>query len=261
MKRQTILVFTNILTLFLLIAISIYYNIPGKALIKMGLIKKKTAAVIKNSAPVSSHNEIRRSLFSEYQNSEYRVVMLGDSITERTAWNELLGISDIANRGIDSDTSEGFYTRLSDIYQIKPQLCFIMGGINDIFRGIAVNEIQENMKKIIDELVKNGIKPVMQSTLYVSRDFPHWEEINKTVDSLNAGLKRICAKKNIPFIDINNALSFNGALRAEYSCDGLHLSALGYKEWGKKISPLITESARGDVSLPNPLDAEIDGVF
>jgi lysophospholipase L1-like esterase len=241
MNRQTILIFTNIMTLVLLIVISFRYNIPEKVLVKMKIIKKTTVeeVVQKRSAPVYSHYEIRNDLFSEYPDTQYRVVMLGDSITERTSWNKLLGISDVANRGIDGDTTEGFYKRLSGIYQMKPELCFIMGGINDIFWGIPVNEIQENMEKIADELLKHGIKPVMQSTLFVTADWPRWEETNKNVESLNAGLKNICEKKKIPFIDINKDLSRSGALRTEYSCDGLHLSGLGYKEWAKIITPFI----------------------
>jgi lysophospholipase L1-like esterase len=95
------------------------------------------------------------------------------------------------------------------------------------------------MEKIINELVRNGINPIIQSTLYVSTGLPNWKKINKAVDCLNTGLKNICMENNIIFIDINKNLSIDGALRKEYSCDGIHLSGLGYKEWGKKITPII----------------------
>ena len=198
----------------------------------MGIVKK-------NNTPAYSHYEIRNQLFAEYDNKKYKVVMLGDSITERTAWNELLGIPDIANRGMDSDTTEGFYKRLPDIYKIEPELCFIMGGINDIHQGIPIDKILANMEAIINELIKNDIKPIMQSTLYVSIDMLNWEKTNKAVDSLNTGLKNIYIERNILFIDINKKLSVDGALRKEYSCDGIHLSGLGYKEWGKIITQII----------------------
>ena len=233
MKLRKILIVTNIITLFSLIVIALYYQVPYKVFAKMGIIK--------NNTPVYSylHYDLRNNLFSEYADKEYHVVMLGDSITEGTAWNELLGIPDIANRGIDGDTTAGFHKRLSGIYKINPKVCFIMGGINDIVRGIPINQILKNMEKITNELMENGITPVMQSTLYVATGFPDWAKVNEKVDQLNAGLNNLCIEKGILFIDLNKTLSINGALKTEYTYDSLHLSGLGYKEWGKIIAPLI----------------------
>jgi lysophospholipase L1-like esterase len=87
---------------------------------------------------------------------ENGIVMLGDSITAGVEWNELLGIPNIANRGIGSDTTEGFYNRLENIYKIKPKICFIMGGINDIGYGIPVETILQNIEMIMDQDIMNG---------------------------------------------------------------------------------------------------------
>jgi lysophospholipase L1-like esterase len=226
-----VLALTNLVTIVFLAIVSFHYQVPLKVLQRLGLIKT-------NEQTVSTY-DVRNNLFSEYYPKKYKVVMLGDSITAGTEWNELLGINDIANRGIGGDTTEGFYNRLSNIYLMKPELCFIMGGINDISGFYPVNLIQSNFEEIIKNLLENGITPIIQSTLYVSNEHPHWERLNHTVDELNESLKNICQKYNILFLDINTKLSVDGGLRNEYTYDGVHLTGLGYKEWSKIIIPLI----------------------
>ena len=230
-----ILVLTNLITIVFLAIVSLHYHVPLKILKRLGIIKN-------NEQIISTYYD-RSSLFTEYYPQQYRIVMLGDSITAGTAWNELLGITDIANRGIGGDTTEGFYNRLSNIYSLEPELCFIMGGINDIFRGTSVEIIDSNMEKIINALLENKINPIIQSTLYVSDKNPNWKKINDAVDSLNSGLKKICSEKGLIFLDINNVLSVNGTLKNEYTYDSIHLTGSGYKEWSKIIFSIIATHA------------------
>ena len=236
-KRQNswikVLVFTNLVTIILLTVVLLHYQVPLKVFKRLGIIGKDEQLI--------SLYDIRNELFSEYYPKKYRIVMLGDSITAGIAWNELLGISDIANRGIGGDTTEGFYNRLSNIYSLEPELCFIMGGINDIAGFYSVNSIKMNFEKIIEGLLENGIIPVIQSTLYVTNEYPHWHRLNASVDELNNELEKICHEKEIMFLNINNILSKDGALKKEFAYDGVHLTGSGYKEWGKKLIPFIGE--------------------
>jgi lysophospholipase L1-like esterase len=189
-----------------------------------------------------SKYDVRNSLFAVYQTKECGIVMLGDSITAGVEWNELFGISDIINRGIGSDTTEGFYNRLRDIYAIKPKMCFIMGGINDIGFGISVEKILNNMKRVVEGLKENQINPIVQSTLYIAKGQPNWIKVNKAVDELNNGLKNMCEANGLIFIDINKVLSINGYLKGEYTYDGVHLYGIGYEEWKNLIMPIIIEN-------------------
>ncbi|PID27048.1 MAG: hypothetical protein CR982_06980 [Candidatus Cloacimonadota bacterium] len=65
-------------------------------------------------------------LYKQY-NKKGNIVMLGNSITYGVNWNELLNRNDIINRGIGSDTTEGFLSRMEYIYKAEPKICFIMG--------------------------------------------------------------------------------------------------------------------------------------
>lgn len=163
--------------------------------------------------------------------------MLGDSITFGINWNELFNMN-IINRGIGSDTTEGFLSRMENIYAINPKKVFIMGGINDIFKGIEVNQIFSNYIKIIEALKNKNIVPYIQSTLYNNRDI----NLNVKVTELNNLLKEYAIKNNITYIDLNEKLSKNDLLIADYTYDSVHLNSNGYKIWKKEIEQYITTS-------------------
>jgi lysophospholipase L1-like esterase len=220
------------LTLTFLTIISLHYEVPRKVLIKLGILENKIV--------IHSNYEIMNKLFSAYDKTyKYKVVMLGDSITAGVAWNELLGIDYTANRGIGGDTTNGFIKRLENIYELEPEICFIMGGINDIHAGITVDEILKNFEIIVESLHQKGIKVIIQSTLYVSKYRPNWEIVNKIVDELNNGLKLICAKNNLIYIDVNTLLSNDNALNEEYNYDGVHLFGNGYTKCKELILSII----------------------
>ena len=65
--------------------------------------------------------------------------MLGNSLTNRISWNELLVRDDIANRGIGSDITAGFINRINFVFNVKPKICFIEGGVNDLGQKCAAS--------------------------------------------------------------------------------------------------------------------------
>jgi lysophospholipase L1-like esterase len=196
--------------------------------------------IIENEVVIHPNYEIMNKLFSVYDETyKYKIVMLGDSITAGVAWNELLGVNYIANRGIGADTTNGFIKRLENIYELEPEICFIMGGINDIHGGITTDEILKNFEIIIEKLHQKGVEVIIQLTLYVSKERPNWKTVNKAVDELNNGLKLICARNNLLYIDVNMVLSSDNALNKEYTHDGVHLFGSGYNEWKKLIISTI----------------------
>jgi lysophospholipase L1-like esterase len=180
-------------------------------------------------------NQALHSLGSDKEGFE--IIMLGDSITAGGNWEQLLDV-DVANYGIGGDTPLGLLYRLSDVYMAHPKRVFLMIGINDI---LSSNNF-ENYKKVIENLMENGIEVIIQSTLYVSKEYPNWEKVNGAVDELNSGLKSVCMEKGLTFIDVNKILSLDGALKKEYTNDGVHLLSIGYKKWRELIIPIITNN-------------------
>jgi len=84
------------------------------------------------------------SLFKVLKNNKNaKIMMLGDSITDRGLWGELTQRDDIVNRGINGDTTEGVLHRL-DALNPHIQKAYIMIGVNDILMGKKISEIFSN---------------------------------------------------------------------------------------------------------------------
>lgn len=197
---------------------------------------KDTSTYLKNSSYL-----IQTELYNVYRMKRAKIVMLGNSITQGVNWNELINRKDVIERGISGDLTSGFLHRLQYIYNLKPRICFIMGGINDLFYGRQVDEIFKNITKIVDSLKLHNIKIVLQSTLFVKNGTPLLDIINERVKSLNIKLKNYASINNIIFLDINKKLSIDNHLKEEFTIDGVHLSALGYKIWSIYIIQTLTK--------------------
>ena len=164
------------------------------------------------------------------------IVMFGNSITAKGDWNNLLNRNDIKNSGIDGYTTSHFVLLIkSHVFNFKPKICFLEGGINDIVVGIPLKRIKSNYTELIDGLIKNNIIPVVQSTLYQENN----PQSKIQVDSLNDFLVSYCKANNIIYLDINSKLSTRSGLKAEYSLDGTHINKEAYKVWAKEIEVVL----------------------
>lgn len=189
-----------------------------------------------------------------YKPENVKIVMLGNSLTHGVEWNQLLGRNDVIDMGIVSDILAGFKNRLSYVYKVNPRVCFILGGINDIYQWIPVEQIYSDYIEVIQNLQKRGIKPVIQSTMYAGQEWgKDWlaqnkpelkpvdvnAERNQQVERLNTMLKDYADKNNIEFIDLNKLMTRNHFLRSELTIDGIHLNAAGYKIWGREVEETL----------------------
>lgn len=184
-----------------------------------------------------------------YKIEQADIVMFGNSLTHGANWNELLGRSDVVERGISSDVTEGMINRLQYVFLLNPKVCFIMAGLNDIYNWIPVEDIYVNYTHIANLLKTKGIIPVIQSTLYAGSEWgkdwnltPEYNaERNRQVDKLNNLLRNYSAKNEIMFIDLNSRMMKNGFLNSVYTYDGVHLNAAGYKVWAREVEKALNK--------------------
>ena len=122
---------------------------------------------------------------------------------------------------------------------------FILIGINDISRNIPDSIILENDRKII-ERIKEGspnTKIYFQTIMPVNNTFTQFKNhYNKDehIKAVNEGLKKIAADEHIVLIDIHPYfLDSKGRMKKEYTLDGLHPNADGYKIWKKILLPFL----------------------
>lgn len=171
------------------------------------------------------------------------IVFLGNSITYGGNWSELLGRNNVVNRGIGGDNLPGMLNRLHQILRLKPKICFVMAGINDLYSDAPVNEVFRRYAQLIDSLRAHSIVPVIQSTLHVNPKWKRSEEKNLLVRQLNEMLQLYSREHEHGFVDLNALLSVDGVLKDEYTTDGVHLTPAAYAVWRDALEPVLT--ARG----------------
>lgn len=184
---------------------------------------------------------LQTGLYNIYRTQHAGIVMLGNSITHGVNWNELMGRQDIIERGIPSDIVEGFLSRLDYVFKLNPKICFIMGGINDIYSGYSAESVFSEYVKVIRELQGHNIVPVIQSTLFVSSKWHNARDKNPEVDKLNMMLRSYAQKNGLTFMDLIPKMTENGLLRDELTYDGLHLNANGYAIWREELDPILSK--------------------
>ncbi|MBE9231031.1 G-D-S-L family lipolytic protein [Cuspidothrix issatschenkoi LEGE 03284] len=134
------------------------------------------------------------------------------------------------NQGISGDTSEGVLKRLSAFAATRPDVIYVMIGINDLRKGATDQSILLNSSRIIRNLRQTHRKSqiIVQSILPVrSQKIP-----NSRIRHINAQLAIIAKKQRVNFLNVHNWFTdIDGNLRPELTTDGLHLSPAGYQVW------------------------------
>jgi lysophospholipase L1-like esterase len=191
--------------------------------------------------------EFEEQLYESYPHAKTDIVFLGNSLTDRVDWNELLGMSNVHNRGISGDITFGVLQRLHEVINGHPAKVFILIGINDISRNIPDSVILENYKKII-ERIKTGsphTRIYFQTLLPVNNEFTQFKNHynkDKHILWLNYQIKLLGNREKITVIDLYpHFLNDQNKLEKKYTLDGLHVNAEGYKVWAVILKKYLNE--------------------
>jgi lysophospholipase L1-like esterase len=143
----------------------------------------------------------------------------------------------VRNRGISGDITFGVLERLHEVTEGRPAKVFILIGINDISRNIPDSVIVGNYEKMIRRIKTESPKTKIyfQTLLPVNNGFTQFKNhYNKDEHILfvNKSLKALAVKEKVTLIDLYpHFLDSNKKLDENYTIDGLHLNAEGYKVW------------------------------
>ena len=183
--------------------------------------------------------------FEIYPDSPEDVIFLGNSITSRAQWNELLGLPNARNRGISGDTTFGILERLHEVTEGRPAQIFLLIGINDISRNVPDALILRNYETIIDRIQKESpaTRLVVQTILPVNPDFGEYERHyhkDGHIAAVNAGIRELADAYGLTLIDLHPLfLDPSGKLKVEYTDEGLHLNEKGYLHWASILRPHV----------------------
>jgi lysophospholipase L1-like esterase len=161
-----------------------------------------------------------------------KIVMFGNSITAQGKWVELLGRTDVMTRALPGQCTYHFLNAMQPmVIDLHPEICFVMGGINDITVGVSQEKILEHFSSILEKLVQNKIIPVVTLTLYEQNDAVSQAEVKQ----LNDYLISYCKTNKIDYLDINPLIADSTGLKPEYAVDKTHLNDKAYKLWASEI--------------------------
>lgn len=184
----------------------------------------------------------QRSQFAVLSASD-RILMVGDSRIDEGEWDELLGRTDVANRGVSGDTTAGLLARFDETFSRAFDVCVLQIGINDLVQGAAIEQMtrkyDELLQRIRDRKLASVI--VLTSVLLTGERSP---EQNERVVELNSALKQLAAERGAIWVDLNAVLAPGGHLEEKYTNDGTHLNGEGYLVFAAALRPQIEQVAR-----------------
>lgn len=183
--------------------------------------------------------------FRSFSNDPSDIIFLGNSLTARMAWDELLGLPNARNRGISGDITFGVLERLSEVTEGRPAKVFILIGINDISRNIPDTMILQNYERIVHFIKTQSpsTKIYFETLLPVNNEFTQFKthyNKDKHILWLNEQIKTMGKKEHITVIDLHpHFQDGNGKLDKRYTEDGLHLNIEGYHIWKHILEPYL----------------------
>ena len=182
--------------------------------------------------------------------NEDRVVFMGNSITD--AWinsvPEYFSGRGYIDRGISGQTTPQMLIRFrQDVIALKPKVVVILAGTNDIAGNTGpstLEMIEDNLESMAVLAKAAGIQVVLSSVLPVY-DYP-WKpglQPAEKIITLNKWIKNYAMQNDCLYLDYFPSVSDDrNGMKAEYSKDGVHPNAEGYKVMGALADKVIAKA-------------------
>jgi len=189
-----------------------------------------------------------------------KIVCVGDSLTagygvsKKANWVSFLKENlnhEVINKGVNGDTSFGVLTRsFQDIIALKPNICIVLIGTNDLLMNRSVENTLDNIKTLVKEMVENDILPVVAfpPKILPSLAKEKWcetidyQKVNDNLLKLRNLLLAFCSKNSYKAIDLYEAFSsISEGNSYNYYLDGVHLNTRGHEIMYNLIVKVITE--------------------
>jgi lysophospholipase L1-like esterase len=189
----------------------------------------------------SSHWQERVGEIEQVKPGKYKIIFLGNSLTELFDVQYYFSDSTILNCGIVGDFTEGLIKRAGTITRLKPEKLFIEIGINDMIEQVPLSKICDNYAELIGIIKKEcpATKIYIESNLPVIINRPSIltddEDVNGLIREQNENLKKLAANTGCVYVDIYPEFIKERNLEALLVPDGIHLTEKAYIIWANKV--------------------------
>lgn len=192
----------------------------------------------------------RSEVLRMLDDTEGEIVFLGDSITQQMEWSELFGDLRYKNRGIDGNKSKDVLRRIEEVTSSHPQKVFLMVGINDLGSRTPA-QVAPTIQAIAEAVESQSPETMLfvQSVLPVNNLIVDTGRRLEDIRELNAMLSEHCRRHECVFIDLFEQFADeSGALKRDYTYDGIHLNGEGYRHWRSLLLPYLDPERSGQAS-------------
>jgi len=155
---------------------------------------------------------------------------------------------EILNRGISSETSSDGLLRLQKIIDEKPNVVIINFGMNDWRKGVLPEKFEKNMEKIVKELLKEKIRPILV-TIIPDYNGPTYrfsqknkKGISKKITKYNKLIRKISEKLRVRIADAYSYWMESIKPPQRGLEDAIHPNSQGYRTIIKSILPVLTRT-------------------
>ncbi|BAY60817.1 GDSL family lipase [Calothrix brevissima NIES-22] len=168
-------------------------------------------------------------------------ILVGDSLSMWFPQEKLPAGKLWLNQGISGDTSTGILKRLSAFSETRPDVIYVMAGINDLRKGTKDEVILRNHRRIMRTLRLShpNTKIIVQSILPTRLS----NISNQRIRNLNTQIEAIAKQEKVTYVNMYKWFTdLDGKLREDLTTDGLHLSLDGYDLWRAEIEKVELKS-------------------
>jgi len=184
----------------------------------------------------------REAQFGAIPPAPDRVIFLGDSITEWTAWEDWFPELRTTNRGIGGQSVSDVMARL-DTAIVQPRAISLLIGTNDLHglgRSTQTAEIARQMRDLVLAIRQQA----PDAALIINSVMPRSAHFRDRIIALNAAYRQIADDCGATYMDLWPVLAGpDGAILPDLTADGLHLSNAGYRAWVNVLRPHLARFA------------------
>lgn len=171
---------------------------------------------------ITFHREQKLNEFA-MDNNKYKIVFMGDSITEGGNFEYIL--NDTKNAGISGACIHDMKTVIPYITKYNPEKIYLLIGINSLL-NFNIDECKKQYKEMINLMIESfpNTQIILETVLPTTQENPNIREFNICV-------KEIANKYNLNVLDLYSLYEVNDVLPIDITTDGLHLTSVGYNIW------------------------------
>lgn len=187
-----------------------------------------------------------------------QIVFAGSSLMEQFPIYEFMQDFNlpytIYNRGIGGYTTAEMQKVMDVcIYDLEPKAIFLNIGTNDLN---GADYVQEDLMERLEEILKGIRMHLLDVKLYLLAFYPVNPEVesnpftqdifrfrtNERIRAANDSIRLLANKYDAVYLDLNKSIEDdNGNLKAEFTVEGMHMYANGYKAVLDQLLSLLHE--------------------